>query len=192
MSDQNNSDAAGPRADGRAHEPLRRQLLLWFSAAVFGSMFASVAAAAFKFLRPQADAAGDDDAAARWVAVANLSELSGAEPLRREVMVEQRAGWSTTTRAHAVYVLPTPSGQPRRVVSAACPHEGCEVEWSAERGQFLCPCHDSSFAADGARLGGPAERALALLPSRLRGDVLEIPAASAVKGAATDAAQVGA
>lgn len=41
-----------------------------------------------------------------------------------------------------------------------CPHLGCAPAYSASKGQFLCPCHGSRFAADGALLEGPAETGL--------------------------------
>lgn len=64
-----------------------------------------------------------------------------------------------------------------RAVCAVCPHERCEVDFVgdpadlhadviAETGPvggpvYLCPCHNSAFAAaDGRRLGGPAPRGL--------------------------------
>ena len=64
-----------------------------------------------------------------------------------------------------------------RAVCVVCPHERCEVDFVgdpadlhpdviAETGPvdhpvYLCPCHNSAFAADdGRRLGGPAPRGL--------------------------------
>jgi Rieske Fe-S protein len=168
---------------GRATAHSRRRVILWIPAAVLAPIFGSVAAAAFKFLRPvpgQVGGASGGD----WLAVAKLSELAGAEPLRREVFVEHRAGWSVTPRAHAVYVLP----DRQRVLSAVCPHEGCEVDWNAERREFLCPCHDSVFSAEGARLSGPAQSDLAQFPARtVGGDALEIRFDDAAPAPHTDA-----
>ena len=42
--------------------------------------------------------------------------------------------------------------------STRCSHRGCEVEPTADR--FVCPCHGSEYALDGAVLRGPAERPL--------------------------------
>lgn len=43
-----------------------------------------------------------------------------------------------------------------------CPHLGCPVLWSAERGRFECPCHHAAFDARSGRvLFGPSERGLA-------------------------------
>lgn len=145
---------------------------MWIPAAVFASVFGPVAAAAFRFLRPRAGEVGvSGGAEGNWFAVARSSELGGAEPLLREVAIEHRAGWSVTPRAHTFFVLP---GAERRVVSAVCPHEGCEVEWDTGQQKFLCPCHDSVFDASGARVEGPAQSDLAPMPSRLNGDTLEI------------------
>lgn len=64
-----------------------------------------------------------------------------------------------------------------RAVCAVCPHERCEVDFVADPADlhpdviaetgpvddpvYLCPCHNSAFAAaDGRRLGGPAPRGL--------------------------------
>lgn len=48
-----------------------------------------------------------------------------------------------------------------------CPHLGCPVLWSAERGRFECPCHHAAFdARTGAVLFGPPRRGLA--PARVR------------------------
>jgi Rieske Fe-S protein len=158
-------------AGARVTSPLRRRIVFWVPAAVFASMVGSVVTAAFKFLRPRAGEVGVDSATnGGWLPVGKVSDLTGAEPLRREVQVEYRAGWSSTLRDQAVYVLP---GQQARVVSATCPHEGCEVEWNGDSREFQCPCHDSAFGPEGARLRGPAQRGLDALPSRVNGDTLE-------------------
>lgn len=150
---------------GREHP--RRRFLLAAAAAVYGAVAAALAATAFRFLRPQQSAAGPT----QWLAAGRVSELGSGEPVRRAVTVERRAGWSVARREVTVFVL---TGGERRVVSAVCPHEGCEVDWDAGERAFLCPCHDSRFDAEGKRLTGPAERDLAQLPARVNGDLLEV------------------
>ena len=56
------------------------------------------------------------------------------------------------------------------VISAACTHLGCTVEWKAEGSEFDCPCHGSKFTADGERFAGPAPGALPLYPLSVSGD----------------------
>lgn len=159
-----------PARHGGVVNQTRRRLLLWFPAAVMAATTATLAAAAFRFLRPPA-ATNVDDAASNWTPVATAASLTGTQPLLRKVSIEHSAGWSVTRREHVIYVLP---GQDNRVVSAVCPHEGCEVDWDAESSEFLCPCHDSRFNSGGGRLNGPAAHDLMPLPSRISGGVLEV------------------
>lgn len=168
---ENKKNVADDAPGARHTSHLRRRIVFWIPAAIFASAAGSVFAAAFKFLRPRAGEVGlSGGSSGNWYPVAKVSELAGTEPLRREVSVEHRAGWGSMLRAQAVFVLP---GGERRVVSAVCPHEGCEVDWSGDERKFLCPCHDSIFGPDGARLGGPAQRGLDQMPARVNGDTLE-------------------
>lgn len=42
----------------------------------------------------------------------------------------------------------------------SCTHLDCLCGWDDQNRQFVCPCHGSRFAEDGAVLSGPAARAL--------------------------------
>ncbi|HEY4180721.1 MAG TPA: ubiquinol-cytochrome c reductase iron-sulfur subunit [Kofleriaceae bacterium] len=59
-----------------------------------------------------------------------------------------------------------------KAYSAVCPHLGCAVGWEGQ--SFLCPCHDSKFAADGTKMTGPSERGLDELPIQIDGDRLKL------------------
>ncbi len=48
------------------------------------------------------------------------------------------------------------------VVDAVCTHLGCLVE-QGEAGEFVCPCHDSRFDAQGKAENGPATKPLRFL-----------------------------
>ena len=174
--ESSNKHPDATRDSRRATQHLRRRIIFWIPSAILASLASTVAAAAFRFLRPRAGETGV--ASDKWFPVAKLSEIAGDEPQPRQVFVEHRAGWSSEVRGHAVFVMP---GMERRVVSAVCPHEGCEVEWSTEQKNFLCPCHDSVFDREGARLSGPAQTDLARLPTRINGDTLETQIADAEK-----------
>ena len=54
-----------------------------------------------------------------------------------------------------------------RAVSAICTHLGCTVGTKGEG--YHCPCHGSTFSADGTATGGPAPRALPWHPIELGG-----------------------
>ncbi len=47
-----------------------------------------------------------------------------------------------------------------QVFSIHCTHLGCPVNWRADAGIFLCPCHGGVFYADGTVAGGPPGRPL--------------------------------
>lgn len=171
MPDSNSS--ASPHASREmktAADGGRRRFILWLPAAVFAAVASTFAAAAFRFLRPRDAATSAQASAEAWTNVAPASELAGERPVMRKVSIERTTGWASRREERAVFILPTAG----RVVSAVCPHEGCEVEWRDEARDFFCPCHDSRFAPDGERIEGPAQQGLAQLPSRVENGVLQI------------------
>ena len=144
----------------------RRSFLKLLPLGVFAGVFASIGVNAFRFLRPKLFAATDT-----WLDVASVSELTGPQPISRKIVAEHIAGWATTTEEHNVFVLPAKNNQ---VLSAICPHEGCEVAWDQGTNRFSCPCHESYFAADGSRISGPARRGLDPLPMRVQDGKLQV------------------
>jgi len=144
----------------------RRSFLKLLPLGVLAGVFASIGGAAFRFLRPRIGTVSD-----AWLDVAPLSELKGPQPLARKIKAENIAGWATTREEHNVFVLPAKNNE---VLSAICPHEGCEVAWNQAANRFSCPCHESYFAADGSRLSGPAPRGLDPLPTRVEGGKLQV------------------
>lgn len=145
----------------------RRDFLSFFPLTIFAGIAGVVLANAFRFLRPNALAASSQ----KWTDVAPVEQLKGDKPLMHAVMTEQNAGWSTTLEERLVYVLPQRGNQ---VLSAVCPHEGCDVSWRDDTNQFACPCHDSFFTAAGERISGPARRGLDPLPSRVENGKLQV------------------
>lgn len=58
----------------------------------------------------------------------------------------------------------TPSGQAVNIVngtsgflalSDVCPHLGCKVHWESGTQEFICPCHNGHFDANGVPISGP-------------------------------------
>ena len=146
----------------------RRAFLQILPLGVVAGVFASIGGAAFRFLRPRLAAASD-----RWLDVARVSELSGSTPVGKKIATENITGWAVTTEERNVFVLPAKGNQ---VLSAICPHEGCEVAWEQNTNRFSCPCHESYFAADGSRISGPATRGLDPLPTRVQDGNLQVQA----------------
>lgn len=144
----------------------RRSFLRFLPLGLLGGVLVSIGGAAFRFLRPRLYAASE-----RWLDVASVSELTGPQPLTRKIVAEHVAGWAVTTEEHNVFVLPAKGNQ---VLSAVCPHEGCEVAWDGNANRFSCPCHESFFAADGSRISGPSPRGLDPLPVRVQDGKLQV------------------
>ncbi len=42
-----------------------------------------------------------------------------------------------------------------KALSSICPHLGCNVHWDGGRSQFICPCHNGVFDANGTAIAGP-------------------------------------
>jgi menaquinol-cytochrome c reductase iron-sulfur subunit len=92
--------------------------------------------------------------------VGGVNEFSSvSEPVMKTIQIEQVDGWRKAISEKAVYVTKDEQGQ-LRVLSSICPHLGCTVPWDAAKKQFICPCHGAVYAADGARISGPALRGM--------------------------------
>jgi menaquinol-cytochrome c reductase iron-sulfur subunit len=92
-----------------------------------------------------------------------------AEPRRVDIVAPVvKDGWTAARNVvlGAAWVRRT---TPEKIValSAVCPHLGCAVGWDPGAGNFLCPCHDSRFGLDGAKLTGPSERGMDELPLQI-------------------------
>ena len=74
----------------------------------------------------------------------------------------------TYIRDQQVYIVRMPAGF--YAVSAVCTHLGCITQWKPEENQIACPCHGSKFSREGAKVSGPAPRALPHFAVRLAPD----------------------
>ncbi|WP_434684703.1 ubiquinol-cytochrome c reductase iron-sulfur subunit [Pseudanabaena minima] len=55
-------------------------------------------------------------------------------------------------------------------VNPTCTHKGCTVKWEQSNKEFVCPCHDAKFAADGAVRQGPADKPLPRYAAKIEKD----------------------
>lgn len=122
-----------------------------------------------------------DDAPAstepRWYSVGAVTSFELGKPRRVVLRRDVRDAWLVARDVAIGVVLVTRLDDVPtfRVLSAVCPHLGCSV--SARGDEWFCPCHDSSFAADGSLMPGrenPSPRGLDALPARVAGSVLEV------------------
>jgi len=106
--------------------------------------------------------------------VASLDALpADGVPRQFPVFADRVDAWNKfiNVRVGAVYLRRTTEGKVE-ALNVVCPHAGCYVDFIAEKGKFLCPCHNSLFAPDGtiADPSSPAARPLDSLEVELRNE----------------------
>ena len=111
---------------------------------------------------------------ADWSDVGPTGDFASlSEPVQKMITISQVDGWRESLSQKAVYVTKDSQGQ-LEVLSAICPHLGCQVPWSTEKKAFFCPCHGSVFAPDGSRISGPTPRGLDSLESTVQDGRLKV------------------
>ena len=109
-----------------------------------------------------------------WSDVGKIDEFASlTAPAKRLIKVEQRDAWRKIISEKAIYVLPSKNGAVR-ILSPICPHLGCSIPWNETKQEFICPCHVAVFAMDGAKISGPAPRAMDELESKIDNGVLKV------------------
>ena len=86
-----------------------------------------------------------------FVRVATLDALpNDGAPRKFPVLADRVDAWNRFSNVPigAVYLRRTANDKVE-ALNVVCPHAGCFVDFKAERGKFLCPCHNSLFAVDG-------------------------------------------
>jgi len=59
-------------------------------------------------------------------------------------------------------------------VSAACTHEGVNVQFQSSNNRFHCPAHGANFTASGSVQNGPANSPLTKYNTNLSGNMLRV------------------
>jgi menaquinol-cytochrome c reductase iron-sulfur subunit len=104
-----------------------------------------------------------------FVPVARLAGLpEDGSPVQVPVVVEApRDAWNLMPPTTVGAVFVRREGDTVTALSSVCPHLGCGIDWRRERLGFECPCHESSFAPDGAVAAGPSPRPMDALEARV-------------------------
>lgn len=105
-----------------------------------------------------------------WRVVGALDDIPEHQPIKRNIVLTQDAGWGQFNSQRLVWVIR--DGSHLTVFSATCPHLGCTVNTTIKG--FICPCHGSAWDAEGRHLGGPALRGLDVLEYRVDDGILQV------------------
>lgn len=58
--------------------------------------------------------------------------------------------------------------------SLLCTHTGCVVKWREDRHEYLCPCHEGRYDADGNVIAGSPPKPLPRVPVEISGGTARI------------------
>jgi Rieske Fe-S protein len=132
----------------------RRSLLKWATVALGGlaTLAAGVPIVGFLLgpLRRRNDA---------WVEAGAVTDFPVGQTRLVDLLNPLRGESDGDTGRIAVYV-PRVAAEQFQVFAINCTHLGCPVNWFAEPGLFMCPCHEGVYYADGSRASGPPPRSL--------------------------------
>jgi menaquinol-cytochrome c reductase iron-sulfur subunit len=122
----------------------------------FGALITAalaIPAALYLLVKPKSKKTG------QWV---EAGEIAQFQPHKPEEVVFRRTrvdGWRVFTEKTTAWVIKT-DDQNVTAFAPQCTHLGCAYHWDDAQKNFLCPCHTSTFSADGKVLSGPALRPL--------------------------------
>jgi Rieske Fe-S protein len=109
----------------------------------------------------------------RFLPVAPLEAVPDDGSVRQFPVIAQRIdAWNRTTEpVGAVYLRRAAGAKVPECLSAICPHAGCFVAYDSETSTFKCPCHNSSYTAEGAIIApSPSPRPMDTLECKVAGD----------------------
>ena len=106
-----------------------------------------------------------------WAEAGSIAQLKLGTPSELVFRKNRVDGWKVTSEKSTAWVVKK-SGNEIVAFGPQCPHLGCAYHWVANKSEFLCPCHASTFSIEGQVLTGPAPRALDRLELKVEGDTL--------------------
>jgi menaquinol-cytochrome c reductase iron-sulfur subunit len=160
------------QADEKKPGPDRRAFFKKSLALMIGGAAAAVPVAAG--LLVTTDPIRRKGAAGGEVKVTTLDALpNDGVPRKFAVVADRTDAWNRYLNVPigAVYLRRTADDK-ITALNVLCPHAGCFVDYMPDRGNYLCPCHVSSFTIEGkiASPGSPSPRGLDELEVQVRGN----------------------
>jgi menaquinol-cytochrome c reductase iron-sulfur subunit len=162
-----------PRPTGPVAAPtsVRRGFLTQTGAIVLGGV--AVLVPALSGLAVFLDPLGRRSKASKFIRVATLDSLpDDGVPRQFPVITEHIDAWNRSLEPiGAVYVRRNKGEATAQCWTATCPHAGCFVNYDGATNTFKCPCHNSTFQADGQMIEpSPSPRAMDTLECKIQGD----------------------
>lgn len=102
-------------------------------------------------------------------AVFDAGPVESFDAIPRKIVVASARldAWSRNDKQTVGAVYISRQGSELLAFSSICPHAGCGVTFNEGKDRFICPCHQTDFARDGARVKGPSPRGLDRLPVKV-------------------------
>jgi len=139
-----------------SHNFSRRDFVKAVTAVVGTLITAAIGLPAIGYLIDPALKSKKEDA---WIPLGNFKNFEIGKPILVSFNRRQVNGWEQTVSSYGVFVL-RKSETDTLVLSNKCTHLGCQVNWKADKNEYVCPCHDAQFSIEGKVLGGPPPRPL--------------------------------
>jgi menaquinol-cytochrome c reductase iron-sulfur subunit len=108
-----------------------------------------------------------------WVAAGDLSRITPNTPVEVTFRRNRVDGWKVTSEKSTAWVVKDASNRVA-AFGPQCTHLGCAIRWDDSKTEFLCPCHNSVFDAQGKVVSGPAPRPLDRYETKVEGTKLMI------------------
>lgn len=152
------------------HHISRREFVALTTAAVGALIGAVVGLPAIAYLLEPALKSGTTEA---WIPLGKLESFPVGTPTLATFTRSKVNGWEKSTTSYGVYVL-RKSQTEMAVFSNICTHLSCHVNWTADKKEYICPCHDGRFDINGKVVSGPPPRPLDTFQTKVEGDILSI------------------
>jgi Rieske Fe-S protein len=108
-----------------------------------------------------------------WVAAGDLTRIPPNAPVEVTFRRNRVDGWKVTSEKSTAWVVKDASNRVA-AFGPQCTHLGCAIHWDDTKTEFLCPCHNSVFDAQGKVVSGPAPRPLDRYETKIDGTKLMI------------------
>jgi Rieske Fe-S protein len=99
---------------------------------------------------------GEGGGAGKFTRITTLDALPlDGSPVQFAIMEDKIDAWNREPNQPVGSIFLRRLADQVLAFNAVCPHAGCYVAYSIARAAFRCPCHNSSFALDGAKIETP-------------------------------------